>query len=160
MNDNNYSAPESNLLGGEETIESLLQNLSESKLWVRICSIMGFIMFGFMVLVSIGMMIGMSTAMMGADMPAGVGAGVGIFVGVFYLAFSLLIFFPSLWLHKYAGAISQSERSRNMSDIVAALRYQKSFWKFMGILTLVYLIFFALMLVFAILGGVIAGLAS
>ncbi|NVJ61470.1 MAG: hypothetical protein HWE27_13825 [Gammaproteobacteria bacterium] len=160
MTDNNYSAPQSEVLGGQETIESVLQNLTDTKLWVRLCSIMGFIMFGFTVLVAVAMMVGMSTLMAGSGMPSGMGAGFGIVMGIVYLAFSLLAFFPAYWLHKYANAIGQAQSSRNMSDVVEALRYQKSFWKFVGIITLIYMIFFALFFVFGILGGIIAAVAS
>jgi hypothetical protein len=156
MNDNNYSAPQSNLTLDGADIDELLQPLLATRPWVRLCSIMGFIMTAFTVLVGISLMVGM-----GAIAGSGAyGVGFGIGTGLVYVLMSLLTFFPSLFLFKYASAITQADRSQNSEDIRVALRYQKSFWKFIGIVTLIYLVLFGVVLVFGIIGGVGAALMS
>lgn len=159
MDNNQYSAPSANLEVSSAQFSELLNPLLDTKLWVRICSIMGFIVTGLMILMGVFMMVGMSafSGLNSAEF-GGLGAGFGIGLGLFYILFSLLSFFPSLFLHKYAGAISSAQRSQRAADIALALRYQKSFWKFVGVVALIYLAFLGLFLVIGILGG-IAGAA-
>lgn len=161
MDKNQYSAPSANLEVSSAQFSELLNPLLDTKLWVRICSIMGFIVTGLMVLMGVFMMVGMSafSSMASAGM-GGLGAGFGIGLGLFYILFSLLSFFPSLFLHKYANAINSAQRSRSAADIALALRYQKSFWKFVGIVALIYLAFMGLFLVIGILAGAVGFMAS
>ncbi len=127
---------------------SLLEPLINTKLWVRICSIAGFVSSGFMVIAAVFLMfMGGAMTESGAGMPAGFGFG----LGVVYLLIALLYLMPSLYLHKYAGAITTAQESNSIDDIKVALEYQKSFWKFVGILTLVMLVIAGIGIIAAVL---------
>ncbi len=159
MTNDHYAAPNASLDNSNTGSRDLLQPLLATKPWVRLCSIIGFVMTGFMVLAGVLMMIGMgAVASMGNDPSmAGMGIGFGIFGGLFYILMSLLYFFPSLFLHRFANSIAQADRTNSQDDMVRALEYQKSFWKFVGIVTLIFIGFFVLGILFAIIAGIAAG---
>ena len=133
MNDQHYATPNSDIQPNNTDVSGLLAPLENTKLWVRICSIVGFISTAFMVLAAIGIMAA------GSQVTAGMPFGAGI--GILYLVLAAIYFFASWYLHKYAGAISQAQESQSMTDISNALNYQKSFWKLVGILALIMIVF-------------------
>jgi hypothetical protein len=145
MNDNNYSTPQSNLNIDGTDLDELLEPLRATRPWARLCSIVGFVMAAFQV---VGGIVGLIGGL------AGGAAGAGVSLGVFYLLFAFLTFFPSLFLFKYASSIRSAERSMEIEDVRLALMSQKSFWRFMGILTLVYLVILAVGLLALVVGGI------
>lgn len=135
-------------------IDEIIAPLLATKPWVLLCSIMGFISAGILTIAGIFMVIGMS-----AFMPAeteGLGGGIGVGMGLFYLVIALISAIPPYWLLKYSGAIKQADTSRSMEDVAQALRYQKSFWKFVGIFIAIYLGFMLLGLGIMLIGGLFA----
>jgi|SRR5215469_7403557 len=131
--------------------EGMLDALKATRPWVKFLSILGFVFCALMVLVSLAMMGGMGA---GKDsFPAGFGA---VF-GVVYLLLVVLYFFPCLYLLRYADAIARipADGQRAMEE---ALVKQKSFWKFIGILTAVVLVLELCILIISILMGVALGL--
>lgn len=124
--------------------EYMLQLMRETGPWTRFLSIIGFITVGIMLLVGLVMVLGLSF------LPRGTGGPAMAFMGIFYMASSLLYLFPSLYLFKYASAVKRLRES-GQSAVEDALLYQKSFWKFVGIVTIIAMIFAVL--------GVIAAIA-
>ena len=131
MNDQHYAAPNSDIQPNSTDASEILAPLEASKLWVRICSVVGFIMTVFIVLAGLGLLAAGSAA---TGMPFGAA------IGLIYMVMGVLYFVPSWYLHKYAGAISQAQASHNMEDICVALNHQKSFWKFVGIMMLLMIV--------------------
>lgn len=156
MTDNHYSAPGSNLDFKGGNVEDLLQPLLATRFWVRLCSVVGFVFTAIMVLVTLAMLVGFGAISRSLSADAGLGGGFGFVLAVIYLIFALFFFFPSLFLHKYASAITRADSSRSEQEIAVALRHQKSFWKFVGIVTLVYLILLTITFIFGLLGGMLA----
>jgi len=141
MNDEHYATPSADLKPQSTDTSELLEPLLSTKPWVRLCSIMGFISTVVMGLLGIGIMAA------GTSIP---GVPFGSFIGVFYILLAILYLMPSLYLFKYASAIALAESSQSTTDIAGALKHQKSFWKFAGIMTLIMLIFMVLGIVAAI----------
>jgi hypothetical protein len=133
MNDQHYAAPTANLAADSGNLADVLKPLSDTKPWVRLCSILGFILTFFSVIGGIGVMFA-GSAMDGAT--AGMPVPMSV-LGVFYLVFAFFYFMPSLYLFKYASAIASAEVSHSSEDIATAVGYQKSFWKFVGIIALI-----------------------
>ncbi len=83
------------------------------------------------------------------------GFGMLIFGAFFFGVSALLIIYPTVKLTKYATNIGILQQTRSMSDLAAALAEQRRFWKFYGIIALIYvilgLVFFLLMIT---LGGI------
>lgn len=127
--------------------EGMLEALRATRPWVKFLSILGFILCALMALAGLAF-VG------GAGAKAGPMAAFGPAIGVFYLLFVLLYFFPCLYLLRYANAIARipADGQRALEE---ALVKQKSFWKFVGILTAVVLVLELLFIV----GGVFLGAA-
>jgi len=59
----------------------------------------------------------------------------GVFTGLFYMAMAFLYIAPGVFLHRYAGAIRELKRAGTADALEAALKHQKSFWRYMGIMS-------------------------
>ena len=133
----------------------IIQALAGTKPWVRLCSIMGFIGAGFMILAGLMMMAG--GAIGGSSNSSMRGLGwMQTFMGVIYIALSVMYLFPSLKLWKYGTAIIRLMSSQSAADLEQALVEQRGFWKFVGIVVLIYLAIVALGLILGMIAVVTA----
>ena len=72
---------------------------------------------------------------------------------VFFLGITaVLIVYPTLKLSKYAANISRLVESHSFADLNDALAEQRRFWKFYGIIALIYIILVALGVLSSLLG--------
>lgn len=148
-----YATPAMNLpptYSAEGAIsQGVLAQLAGTKPWVRFFSVMMFVGAGLMLLAAVvmGLMGGVATmgkmGMQKNPMPAGVMMG----MAVGYALFALVYIYPALKLWRYASGIGALLISGNMMDLESALRHQRSFWKFVGIMMIV---LFVLYIVFII----------
>lgn len=122
-----------------------LESLNQTRPWVKFLAILGFIVIGLMVLGGI--------AMLGGSSLVPGGAGMGVVFALVYFLLALLYFMPCLFLYRYGKAIAAIP-GQGQAALDAALKNQKSFWKFMGIVTLVVLSIEVLCIVIAVVGGV------
>jgi hypothetical protein len=81
-------------------------------------------------------------------------------MGIMPILGGLLYFFPALFLGRYASRIGNLAASSRTEDLENALDAQKSFWKFMGILTSIVLVLYLLLIIVAIIGGAFAASAG
>lgn len=143
MDINPYGAPgaqlervASNTPTGLSVTEAMIASLGQTRPWVLFLAVLGFIGSGFMVLASLVMLVaggaGAAMGQGGAEMPFL--ATLGIFV--LYVAMAALYVYPSYQLFKYGAAIGRI-RLTGAEAIEEALRRQKSFWRFLGIATVV-----------------------
>jgi hypothetical protein len=56
-------------------------------------------------------------------------------MGLLYLAFSAVYVYPSLTLFRYGRTIGSLLSSGSQTDLESAIGLQRSFWKFVGIVT-------------------------
>ena len=132
-----------------------LQALAGTKPWVRLCSIMGFIGAGFMILA--GLLMITSGAMVGMSSRDAAGlAGLPVVMGITYIVLSIIYLFPALKLWKYGSAIVRLMSTGSTADLEAALDQQRGFWKFVGILMIIMIAITLL----AMVGGILAGIAG
>lgn len=119
--------------------EGALEMLRLTKPWVRFLSVLGFIGLGFALLGGIGVAV-LSVLPVGGKSfgPQMLGFGVG------YIALALVYLPPVLYLSRYASRIGRLLNSGSPEDLQDALKAQKSFWKFVGVLTLVMIALYAL----------------
>lgn len=117
----------------------MLEALKATKPWVRFLGILGYIASAFILLAGIAV-IGIGL------LQGGGGSGGGLLfagLGVVYLLMGVLYIFPARFLNGYASAIEEALGARYKSAAVErALRQQKSFWRFVGILTVVMLVLY------------------
>ncbi|MBW3670567.1 MAG: type II secretion system protein GspG [Acidobacteria bacterium] len=119
--------------GTDRLTQDMLDSLRSTRPWVRFLSIIGFIAVGFMILGSI-FIIGVGVIGGGdEEMPGFLMIGLGLL----YLLMAILYVFPSMYLFRYASSITRAlQPGPKAIPVQDALRHQKSFWKFVGILTL------------------------
>jgi hypothetical protein len=106
--------------------------LDQTKPWVRFFSIMIFIGAAFCALA------GVLVVIMGAlaseavrSMPG------GPLLGLFYVALAVLYIPPGVFLSRYAGAIRSLKSNLDAQSLEDAMRHQKTFWRYVGILTII-----------------------
>jgi hypothetical protein len=132
---------------GFQMTSSMIESLRATKPWTQLLAILGFISVGFLVLSSFRLIIG---AFFMPDHGSGLPFPL-FFLALFYLLMGVIYFFPSYFLLKYATSIGRFLRGGGQLSMEQALAYQKSFWKFVGILGLVSIGFAILGIVAAII---------
>jgi len=127
----------------------MIDSLRKTKPWVRFLSILGFVAAGFMIVAGVGVSIFGLVATGDSSGPFSGALMVGL--GLVYVLFSLFYIIPSRYLSRYAKAINTAMVSTSKTAAVEeALRYQKSFWKFVGIMMLVMLVLYPIAIIAAI----------
>jgi hypothetical protein len=113
--------------------ESMLLSLRQTKPWARFLSIIGFISIGFMVIAGVVSMF----TLLKLDPNKAPALPMVLIGSVGNLLFGLLYFFPSLFLFKFASSIGRLLDGGGAHEMEKTLLNQKSFWRFVGILTLI-----------------------
>jgi len=133
------------------------QHLKETARWARFLAIVGFVMTGFIVLAAIFAGSIFSTLSSAApELSIFPTAG----ITVTYLIVAGLYFFPCLFLFQSSQKLTLALQSGSSEELTLAFEKLKSFFRFVGIMTLVVVGLYALMLVFLILGGGLALLGA
>lgn len=151
--------PRATTAGSESLITPrVYEALGKTKPWVRLLAVLGFIGSGLMLLGGVFMLVG--GGLIAAAGAAGKSSGAGsaalggmpiALMSILYIAMGILYLFPSLKLWNYGSRIGSMLMTRAVDDLEGALEEQKSFWKFVGVLTLVmiglYIVLFVVMMV-------------
>ncbi len=111
--------------------------------WMKFLSILGFVASGLMLLSAVAMFFG------GGAMLGNLGRGAGIT----YLIGAVVVFFLNKYLFDYANGIGKFINTNDPALLEVAFKMQKNFWKFKGILFIIYLSFVVLALIFFVIGG-------
>ncbi len=120
----------------------MAQHLLATRPWVLFLSILAFIGCGLLVVGGLGMMvIGDRGGLIRPppDAPGLIHLVMAGLSGLIHLVMAGLSGATAWLLFKYAAAIKACRYSGSSGDMEAALRIQKSFWKFVGIMTIVML---------------------
>jgi hypothetical protein len=143
--DSNMTNDSTSLLTGE-----IKNYLLETAKWGKFLAIVGYIGIGLMLVIAIGIMaVGSGTSQM---FPGMMGMNMGFF-GVIYIAIAAVYFFPVYYLHKFSLKIAEGVSGQNPQNITIGFQNLKSLFKFMGIFTIVIMSIYALVFMFAIVGG-------
>jgi hypothetical protein len=123
--------------------------LAEISKWLKFLSILGFIFSGFMLLG------GLSVMTLDTDIFKGVSSFmpyslISIY-GFAYIVFGAFYLIPSWFLFKTSNAMKTALETNDSLELEASFKNHKSFYKFIGILTLIMLGLYALGIVFAAL---------
>ena len=115
--------------------ERLVEPLAKTQSWVLFLGILGCIVASLALVVQVGKGF---MQMIAAGNPAKGGEAFGGMI--FNVLFVMVWFAPSIYLIRYGNHIDFFRRSRKPSDLEAALRAQKSFFKFCGIFAIILLV--------------------
>ncbi len=140
------------------------QYLEQTRPWVRFISIMTFVMAGLMlllgvVMVSLAVFGGLVAGDRGALGVLGSAIGGGV-MALVYLALACVYIAPGVYLSRYATAIKLLRANCNPGGLEDALEHQRSFWRFVGILTGISLVVGVAGACLAIVAGVIAAVMA
>lgn len=122
--------------------------LRETGGWARFLSILGFIFVGLIVILAFFVGGIMSAAGMG-----GVMAGMEFLFTIIYLALAALYFFPILYLFRFATNVIDAVKANDAATLTVALANLKSHYKFIGILTAIFLGLYGVFLLIAVMAG-------
>ena len=157
---NPHQAPVADLVATPATAEidaytpGMVQALKETKPWVRFLSILGFVGCGLMFLAGVVVMIA------GAFAGGEFGGGFGALLGFVYFVMGGLWILPLIHLHKYANAITGAVQGAGAPAIEGALQRQRSFWRTVGIMTLVFIGLYFVTIFIVVIAGMIGSMSK
>ena len=102
-----------------------------------------------MVLGSLVMLFAPSSLMSNGDFPF----GGKIFMMLLYLAFAVLYYFPISYLYQFSENTKKAIENNDNNAIRDAFEFLKSHYKFMGILTIILLSFYAIIIFIGLIGA-------
>ena len=124
--------------------DKIKNDLKATKPWVKLIAIFLFVSIGIMFIASAVMVI---TSL---NMPDETSRIPLFGTAAVYILMGILYFFPGFYLLKYASSIGTLLKDNSVSSLETAIGYQKSFWKFIGWMTLVSFVITLLGIVLAI----------
>ncbi|MGD8961320.1 MAG: hypothetical protein PVF29_03655 [Desulfobacterales bacterium] len=143
--ESNETDPDGNIDRDRAILNYIRKSLRATWPWTRLLSVLGFIGTGLMILAGLGVIVGESF------IPVSEKAPPLVFMGIFYILASVFYLVPSIWLWKFSTAVSAFLKSGDAIELGKAIAYQKSFWKFIGILAAVSIALTVLGIIAAIL---------
>ena len=143
--------------GGEPQLMLTQQSqgyLQQAGKWAIFLGIVGFI---FTALIALGALtIGSILTYLAAANPLmQVPAGVGAVLTVVYLLMALLFFFYSLYLYQFGSRIKKGMYLNSAEETTLAFSKLKSFFKLWGIITIIIILFYVLIFIISIAGGIL-----
>ncbi|MRT92428.1 hypothetical protein [Ancylomarina sp. 16SWW S1-10-2] len=120
--------------------------LLETRKWTKFFAILAFIFMGIGVLSSISMFMASSFITAYSPLPM-----TGI--AVFYLIFTGVSFFPIYYLLQFSNKAKEALLYRNSQTLTEAMKYIKSHFKFVGIMTIVMLALYPIIIIMTIMFG-------
>jgi len=118
--------------------DAMIESLRGTKPWTMLIAVMLFVVAGFMLLGTFGVIIGglAMTAMGGGNVPTEM-RSVFLAIGVVYSIFSVIYFLLGFYLIKFSTAIGRLLANGQPAELASALEQQRKFWKLAGIMTIV-----------------------
>lgn len=145
FSDNPYDSPSTPTIDVGKTSGNIrtVETLRATRPWVMFLAILGFIGSALMVL---GGIVG-GLAVISSN-PA------GLLMIVVYLVLGLVYLLPSVYLYRYASRIGLYVRDRSERSLNEALTAQMSFWRLVGIITLVMIVLYLGLIILVVVASV------
>lgn len=133
--------------------ETATTYLSETGKWTKFLSIIGFIFIGLIVIM--GLFASSMMSLMSGGQMGFIPAGMGFLFGGIYILMGLLYFFPTWYLFKFSQKVKLALSTNSNDELNTALSNQKSFYKFWGILMIIFIGIYVLIGLFALIARVL-----
>ncbi len=145
------------LLNNDIVIDSVvLAHLKEAAGWAKFLGIAGFVMSGLVAIMGIGFGTFLSQIFTRYSYAAeGMGA-IGGFMMVFYLIIAIVVFLVSRYLYLFAVKAITAVNSSDQEAVTAAFLNLKIYFRFVGVLTIIWLCFAVLAFLLGIIGLITA----
>ncbi|WP_395750787.1 DUF4339 domain-containing protein [Prosthecobacter sp.] len=130
----------------------VIAELTGTKPWVRLISVLMWLVCIFFIGAVLAILL-FQSVLANALSQQGTHGGWGIVVGTafFYGVTGMLIVYPTLKLSNYASNISRLAESQSFTHLTKALAEQRRFWKFYGIIIVIYICLIGLLILVALL---------
>jgi hypothetical protein len=168
-NDNFYQSPQTdvnavNPLAPEWRLtETMVLYLKGASPWLRFLGILGFIgaggtMLGGLLFLISGALGGWFLAdVLASQMDtldaaeAGIAGGVTIFTGILIIITGIICSFPARFVYNFGNKIKNFLQNNSEGELEAAFKNNKSLWKFIGIMAIIYLAFVPVLLIASVI---------
>lgn len=130
-------------------------HLSETARWARFLAIVGFVFLVLMVFLGVYSSIMISRFEEGYRASLGMSGimnAAGASVAFVYILMAVIAFFPLLFTFRFASLMRQALNSNDQALLNASFQNLKVCFRYLGIITIIFLVFTALTLVFGIAG--------
>jgi hypothetical protein len=114
--------------------DNILFHLKSASPWLRFLGIVCYIVCGLLAAGGLIMLIA-APLMDSLD----IGGEVGLLAGIVYLALAVLIFFPARFMYSFGARLRNYFLSDSEKELELAFKYNKSLWKFYGIILIIVL---------------------
>jgi hypothetical protein len=137
-------------------------HLAEAARWGKFLAIIGFVVCGLVVLVGLfagsfyNIILGQYNQSPYNEFPAS-SSGFGVIMAIYYIVIALIYFFPCLFLYRFATKMRTALAANDQELLNGSFQNLKATLRFIGILTLIGLVFLILAFLIAILGAATAG---
>jgi hypothetical protein len=132
--------------------EISLSELASIRKWAFFLAIMGFIGSAFMIL--FGLFFGVLSKFIPQE--GGTSKFPGIIMMLFYFIIGIIYIFPSMFLFNFSSKIKTALATHSESLFAEALNYLRLFFKFIGIMVIVGIVFVFLGIIIAVLLAIFA----
>lgn len=132
-------------------------HLLETAKWARFLAIVGFVFLAFAVLLGVYSTVAVNRfeedyREMGGLGSEGVLSSAGTGVAVMYIIMAVIWFFPLLFTLRFANQLSNALQSNNQELLSTSFQNLKVCYRYLGIITVIFLVMIALSLLFGIMG--------
>jgi hypothetical protein len=139
------------------TIDPISKNhLSEAARWAKFLAIVGFVMCGLLVIISIfagSLLSGMGSRYGRYESDADMGGALAVTVVVIYLVIAILLFLPYLFLFRFATKMKAALVSNDQQILNGSFQNLKIMFRYVGIFTIIVLSIYAIMLLIVLAGA-------
>ncbi|PWT76969.1 MAG: hypothetical protein C5B59_05225 [Bacteroidetes bacterium] len=129
--------------------------LNDTAKWAKFLAILGFVWCGFIVIMGVfagsvfAMMISRFSTYGAAEVP--VPASSGFAFTLIYVAVAVVSFFPCLYLFRFATRLKRALSSNDQELLSASLRNQRLYFRYLGILAIIFLGLFVLYMILLVI---------
>jgi len=149
----------------EAVSAAVVDQLKRTRGWVLFFSVLMwigaiFLVFGGIMMIGMGIFAG-ATGGFGKELSQEFAAMGGMAaIGVVYLVLAIFYFYPAIKLGKFAARIRDLASAPSERNLVAALNEQRAFWKYVGIMMIVFFVLYFVAIIIGIAVGVMGAAAA
>ncbi len=141
-----------------EITKEIRSLLSKAAGWAHFIAIVGFVMVGFMLLMSL--VIGSVLQNLNGNEALGIYEGMPVgAISLLYVFIAIIYFFPILYLFQFSKRMRAALREDDQELLLGAFKGLKSHYKFIGIMTIIMISLYLLILLVTIVGGALGAMA-
>ena len=129
-------------------------HLSETAKWARFLAIVGFVFLILMIVMGLftSLFVSRYGDMYSNYSNRGFMQAIGAGVAIFYILMAVVIFFPLLFMLRFANQMRGALNSNNQELLNSSFQNLKIYFRYLGVLTIIGLVLMALSILFQIVG--------